>query len=130
LHGIAVHGGILQVRKESKEERRIVVSKFTVVLILLIFVSRAQAAITGIIIDPTKRVVGRAITSIATDDGKHRVSDWSWRCILTDAGARDMLPMHPDGPGRAKIVARWGGTYTITLNVTYAGPSAPSPSAH
>jgi hypothetical protein len=87
----------------------------------------AQAKVTGITFEPKEPIVGHSVTAIATDDRKHEVAEWTWHCTSADAGTWSPAVMKPLAPGRATLTLLCGGTYTVSLRVTYGGPMAPPP---
>lgn len=87
----------------------------------------AHGRVTGITFEPRSPIVGRSVIAIATDDQKHEVAKWAWSCTLADAGTGNPMQMKPMAPGRATLKLSCGGTYTVSLRVTYGGPMAPPP---
>jgi hypothetical protein len=88
----------------------------------------AQAKVTGITFEPKDPIVGHSVTAIATDDRNHEVAQWAWHFTLADAGTwGSPTVMKPLAPGRATLTLLCGGTYTVSLRVTYGGPMAPPP---
>lgn len=85
----------------------------------------AHARVTGITFEPKSPIVGQSVTAIATDDRKHEVAQWNWFCILADAGASNHRTITPIEPGRANLKLLCGGTYKVSLQVTYQGPKTP-----
>lgn len=87
----------------------------------------AQARVTAITFEPESPVVGHSVTAIATDGQKHEVTQWVWTCTLADAGTSNRMVIQRRDPGRATLELRCGGTYTVSLRVTYGGPMPPPP---
>src|SRR4051794_21284470 len=87
----------------------------------------AQARVTGITFEPKSPIVGHSVTAIAIDDQKHEVAKWIWSCTLADAGTSSPAVIKTPVPGRATLDLLCGGTYTVSLRVTYGGPMPPQP---
>jgi hypothetical protein len=87
----------------------------------------AHARVTGITFEPRSPIVGHSTTAIATDDRKHEVARWIWTCTLADAGTSSPTTIKPTIPGRATLNLWCGGTYSVSLRVTYGGPMPPPP---
>jgi hypothetical protein len=96
-------------------------------LVLMSPTISAHAKVTGMTVEPKSPIVGHSVTAIATDDQKHEVVKWSWSCTLTDAGAGSPTAIKSTVPGRATFHVLCGGTYRVSLEVTYGGPMPPPP---
>ena len=87
-----------------------------------------HARVTGITFDPKEPVVGGSAAAVAVDDGKHEVVAWDWAYTLADAGTSNLpVAIGSDKPGWASLDLPCGGTYAVTLEVTYGGPMPPPP---
>ncbi len=88
----------------------------------------AYARVTGIEFVPKSPIVGHSVTAIVIDDQKHEVVKWDWSYTLTDAGTSGRpTSIEATVPGRAALDLRCGGTYKVSLVVTYGGPTPPPP---
>lgn len=97
-------------------------------LLLMCPAGSAHARVTGITFEPKQPVVGESVAAVATDDGKHEVVKWDWAYTLADAGTSDgPVSIRSNGRGWASLDLPCGGTYEVTLEVTYGGPMPPPP---
>jgi hypothetical protein len=88
----------------------------------------AHATVTGITFEEQSPVVGQSVTAIAIDDQKHDVVKWNWNYTLTDAGtSTSPTTIRSTVPGRATLDLLCGGTYTVSLEITYGGPMPTPP---
>jgi hypothetical protein len=87
----------------------------------------AQARVTAITFEPKSPIVGHSMTAIADDDHKHEVARWTWSCTLADAATSSPAAITTTVPGRATLDLLCGGTYAVSLRVTYGGPMPPPP---
>src|SRR5262249_37243782 len=85
----------------------------------------AHAKVTGVTFEPKCPIVGHSMTAIATDDQKHKVVKWIWYGILADAATHAPIVLKSTDPGRATLELMCGGTYKVSLQVTYGGPMPP-----
>jgi hypothetical protein len=85
----------------------------------------AHAKVTGVTFEPKRPIVGHSVTAIATDDQKHKVVKWIWYGTLADAGTHSPIVLNSTVPGRATLKLMCGGTYKVSLQVTYGGPMPP-----
>jgi hypothetical protein len=88
----------------------------------------AHAKVTGITHGRKSPIVGYSVTAIAIDDQKHEVIKWNWYYTLTDvATSSGPTTIGSTVPGRAMLDLCCGGTYKVSLEVTYGGPMPPPP---
>ena len=97
-------------------------------LLLMCTSVSAHAGVTGIRFEPKSPIVGQSVTAIAIDDQKLEVVKWNWYCNFADAGTSSRpTAIKSTVPGRAALDLPCGGTYTVSLEVTYGGPMPPPP---
>lgn len=96
-------------------------------LLLMVASGSAHGRVTGITFEPRSPIVGQTVTAIATDDRKHVVTEWTWGCNFADVGSVGPTSIKPVDPGRAALKLLCGGTYMVSVRVTYGGPMPPPP---